>query len=90
MPFEQIVIAFTGAAAAWLSQDRRPQLARWACVFGLVGQPFWVYATWEAGQWGMIMLTLAYTGAWVRGAWVFWVKPLRAWRSNAVDALHLR
>lgn len=90
MPFDQILIALLGGAAAWLSQDRRPQLARWACVVGLLGQPFWWFATWKAAQWGMFVLSLFYTGAWLRGVWQFWVLPLRAWRSNLVEAPRLR
>lgn len=72
MQFDQVAIAILGAAAAWLSQERRASWRRWACVFGMLGQPFWFWATWEAQQWGMFALSAVYAAAWMRGAWVHW------------------
>ncbi len=37
---DQLAIALLGAAAAWLSQARAEAARRWACTFGMVGQPF--------------------------------------------------
>jgi len=70
---DQIGIALTGAVAAFLSQDRRESWRKWACIFGMVGQPFWFYATWKAEQWGMFALCFLYLGAWMRGVWNNWV-----------------
>jgi len=75
MPIDQIAIAILGAAAIWLSQDARPGVRRWACIIGLVGQPLWIAATWRAGQWGMLVLSVVYTCAWVRGIWAHWILP---------------
>lgn len=72
---DQAVILACGAAAAWLSQDRRPSWARWACLFGLVSQPFFLASTWSAGQWGMFALAMLYTAAWAKGAWSYWLAP---------------
>lgn len=36
---EQIAIALTGVVAIWLSQDKRERWRKYACLFGLVGQP---------------------------------------------------
>lgn len=41
---------------------------RWAPVVGLAGQPFWLYSTGAAGQWGMFALCCAYTAIYARGA----------------------
>ena len=41
MGLDQIGIAFSGVLAVWLTQDKRERWRRWACIFGLLGQPFW-------------------------------------------------
>ena len=64
---EQIAIGMTGAIAIWLSQDTRDHWRRWACVFGLLGQPFWFLAAWKSQQWGIFGLCFLYTWSWLRG-----------------------
>lgn len=71
---EQIGIALFGVTACLLSQDHRPNLRQWACVLGLIGQPFWFYATWKASQWGMFALCFVYTYAWALGFYNNWVR----------------
>lgn len=75
MPIDQIAIPVLGALAAWLSQERRPRLQRWACIFGLIGQPFWFWASWKAEQWGIFAVSVLYGAAWLRGLWVYWIRP---------------
>jgi hypothetical protein len=70
---EQLVIAFTGVIAIWLSQDQREAWRRWACIFGLAGQPFWFYAAWKAGQYGILALCFFYAWSWFRGVRTFWL-----------------
>jgi len=72
--FEQIAIGFFGVAAVFLSQDRRPNYRRWACVFGLIGQPFWFLAAVKSGQWGIFVLCCFYTASWARGVWINWIQ----------------
>jgi len=71
---EQIVIAICGVASVWLSQDKRRAYQRYACLFGIVAQPFWMYATWQAGQWGIFLLSFVYAAGWLRGIHNFWIK----------------
>jgi hypothetical protein len=71
---EQIVIAVCGVSSVWLSQDRRESWRRWACIVGLCAQPFWMYATWKAGQWGIFALSFVYTIGWARGIKTHWIK----------------
>lgn len=71
---EQIGIALFGVVAIWLSQDRRECWRKWACVFGLASQPFWFYAAYTAGQWGIVGLCFLYAYSWGRGFWNHWVR----------------
>ena len=64
---EQLAIAVTGCVAIWLVNDPRDNWRKWASVFGLLGQPFWFYASFTTEQWGVLVLTLVYTVSWVRG-----------------------
>lgn len=71
---DQVFIGVFGVISIWLTNDPRESVRRWACIAGLAAQPFWFYATWKAGQWGIFALAFVYTAAWVRGAWHQWVK----------------
>jgi len=42
MGLDQIGITLSGAVAVWLTQDKRPTWGRWACIFGILAQPFLV------------------------------------------------
>lgn len=64
---EQVAIALTGVIAIWLSQDKRDNWRKWACIFGLSGQPFWFYSAYQAEQWGIFVLCVFYTYAWFKG-----------------------
>lgn len=70
---EQIVIAICGIASVWLSQDSRRSWQRFACLFGLIAQPFWMYATWQAQQWGIFLLAFVYAAGWLRGVRTYWL-----------------
>jgi hypothetical protein len=72
---DQIGIALSGVIAVWLTQDKRDSWRRWACIFGILGQPFWFYAAWSAEQWGIFALCMLYTYAWARGLWTHWLGP---------------
>jgi hypothetical protein len=65
----QMAIGFSGAIAIVfaLSADRSRQ--RLAPIIGLLGQPFWLIATFQAMQWGMFSVSVAYTFVW---AWALW------------------
>src|SRR5262245_29182664 len=72
---DQIGIALCGVVAVWLTQDKREGWRRWACIFGMLGQPFWFYAAWSAEQWGIFALCMLYAYAWARGLWANWLSP---------------
>lgn len=77
MDIEQIAIALFGVTAIFLSQDARAERRRWACVFGLLGQPFWFIETIKAEQWGIVVLCCFYTIAWARGVKTNWIGERR-------------
>lgn len=70
----QLVIMCTGIVAAWLSQDHRYNHRKHACLIALVGQPFWWYSTYIAEQWGIFIMSLFYTFAWMKGTYNYWIK----------------
>lgn len=74
---EQTMIAIFGVTAVWLTQQGRQEWKRYACVLGLIGQPFWFYATFKAEQWGIFALSFCYTYSWGLGFWNNWVSPWR-------------
>lgn len=64
---EQIIIALTGIPAVWLTQQDRESWKKYACLFGLVGQPFWFYTSYVSEQWGIFVLCFFYTYVWYLG-----------------------
>ena len=39
-----------------------------ASVVGLLAQPFWLYTTYQAHQWGIFFICVLYTAMYVKGA----------------------
>jgi hypothetical protein len=76
VPLDQIGIALTGVTAIFLSQSGRESWRRWACIFGMIGQPFWFYAAITASQWGIVFVNTLYTVAWGKGLLTHWLAPL--------------
>lgn len=75
---EQICIAITGVVAILLSQqDKRKEWKKYACIFGLIGQPFWFYSTYNSEQWGIFILSIFYTYAWFIGLKNNWILPYK-------------
>jgi hypothetical protein len=71
---EQISIALTGVAAIWLTQQSNENWKRYACILGIIGQPFWFYSAYKAEQWGIFILCFFYTYSWSLGVWNNWIK----------------
>ncbi len=69
---EQIAIALTGVIAIWLTQQKRNNLKKYACLFGIAGQPFWFYSAYNADQWGIFTLCFFYTYSWGLGIKNHW------------------
>ena len=39
---DQVFIGIFGLASIWLANDPREPVRRWACICGLLAQPFWL------------------------------------------------
>lgn len=72
----QTGIFLFGVIAAWLTQQGNERLKKYACIFGLLSQPFWFYAALQTNQWGMFLLSIIYTGVWLIGFRNYWIKPV--------------
>jgi hypothetical protein len=70
---DQVGIAFTGVTAIFLTQSKQERLRRYACLFGIAGQPFWFWSAITAEQWGVTVLCCLYTLAWAKGVWQHWI-----------------
>ena len=60
----QILLFGLSITAVFLSQRKDENLRKYACVFGLLSEPFWFVYTW--GAWGMFAITMVYTFIWAQ------------------------
>ena len=72
----QIGIVFFGVLAAWLTQQANESRKKYACIFGLISQPFWFYSAIETNQWGIFLLSIIYTVVWLIGFKNYWFKKV--------------
>ncbi len=70
----QICVMIFGASAIWLV-GRKEDWRRWGYIFGLCGQPFWIYSFITNQQYGMLIMTIFYTYSWSMGIYNYWIKP---------------
>ena len=70
---DQFAIGLCGLASVYLSQDTRRARRRWACIFGLLAQPFWLWMAWQAHQYGVLTLCFVYAWLWARGFKLYWL-----------------
>lgn len=69
----QVVIAVTSGIAIYLTQQSNEQWSAYACLFGIIGQPFWFYTSFKAKQWGVFILSFFYAYSWILGFYNYWV-----------------
>ena len=62
-----------GALSVWFV-SRKEEWKRWGYIFGLIGQPFWLIAAIQSGQWGIMVMAVFYTYAWAQGIYNYWIK----------------
>lgn len=69
---EQTIIALTELLAIFMLQSESYQKRKYAPLFGLLGQPFWFYASYIANQWGAFILCFFFTIAWLKMIKTYW------------------
>ena len=69
----QFFIAVTGVIAIWLTQSEDIDKRKYACLFGMAGQPFWFWSAYSANQWGIFLLSVFYALAWYKGIKLHWL-----------------
>lgn len=74
---DQIFLGLFGVTAVFLSQQKNIKYQKYACIFGLLSQPFWFYATYKAEQWGIFILCFFYAVVWIIGFKNYWIKAER-------------
>jgi len=75
---DQFFILITGVAAVFLTQQSEEEWKRYACLFGMAGQPFWFYFAYEAEAWGIFGNSILYTYCWGLGIKNNWLtQPIK-------------
>ena len=70
----QIIIFTTEAIAMLLTQQSNENLKKYAPIIGMAGEPFWIYASLNANQWGILGLSIIYSFIWGLGIYNYWIK----------------
>ena len=70
----QFLLLVTSAVAVFLTQQQNENLKKFAPIVGLISQPFWIYATYNANQWGMFILSIFYILIWCIGIKNYYLK----------------
>lgn len=71
----QIIIILSSTLALWLVNGENVKARRYGCLIGVIGQPFWLIETYQAAQWGMLIVSILYTAGWMRGIYHQWIRP---------------
>lgn len=65
MSISQVAILIFSSASIWAMAGIKHR--RLGFIFGLCGQPFWLYTTYVSGQWGMFVVSCWFTVNHIRG-----------------------
>ena len=70
----QIVILTFGVTALFLSQLDNKSARKAAPIIGLSAEPFWLYTSFTASQWGVFCLGFVYIFVWSYTFYKVWIK----------------
>lgn len=68
--FQGILVVFSAVSSYLIGNKGRGR--KWGFALGTIQQPLWVFTAYEAGLWGMFLLTCFYCYTWARGLWNNW------------------
>ncbi len=77
----QLLLAMFSLLAVFLLTRGHGRALFWGSFFGLCSQPFWLYETFTAGQWGMFPLSVIYTLIYINSL----IKWRQFWHRSTVD-----
>lgn len=69
----QLLIAICGLTSIVLAMGHNTTGRKWAPIIGLAGQPFWLAFAIDTAAWGLMVLVVAYTLAYLRGFYLQWL-----------------
>lgn len=70
---EQFFIAATELIAMYLMQSNKYTDRKYSSIFGLLGQPFWFYASYTHEQWGSLFIGFFFTALWIKNFKYYWI-----------------
>lgn len=70
----QILIGVTGLIALYLTLNNDPKYSKYAPIFGLLGQPSWLYSAYYTEQYGVLIVSVCYTLLWLHTFKRIWIK----------------
>lgn len=70
---EQFFIAATELIAMYLMQSNKYTDRKYSSIFGLLGQPFWFYASYTHQQWGSLFIGFFFTALWIKNFKSYWI-----------------
>jgi hypothetical protein len=68
----QFALAFFGLSSPAMATSCSSFARYWAPLVSLLGQPAWLWYAVDAKAWGLVLLSIAYTGVYIRGCWIQW------------------
>lgn len=66
----QIAITIFSCLSIFLLSTKR--YFKYGFVVGLIGQPFWIYTSWDNAQWGIFIVSIWFTISHIRGIRNHW------------------
>lgn len=69
----QIILSVLSLSSLFCITRESITVRKYAPIFGLLSQPFWIYATFKASQFGMFLLSFIYTIIWVNTFYNMWI-----------------
>jgi hypothetical protein len=74
MAVQVAIMFFSCLSISFFSSKRH---GKWGFVSGIIGQPFWFYATWTGEQWGMFVVSLYFMAMHLKGFYYhFWKRRI--------------
>lgn len=80
----QVIILTFGVTALFLSQLDSMTAKRAAPIIGLLAEPFWLYTSYNAGQWGVFCLGFVYIFVWLFSFYKVWIRKSNTNIKNTV------